>query len=176
MSDSPVALVEDYAIQLSLDRLGLAHDVALELPRRVRTYNPTYGTAGVSSALARLAGWTWGHRYVVRHVLDLMGGLCIEGLLDASGRPLPVCRDTANQIAAQLALSPGTVDNALSRACCEGILGRRSGTIRMFGATRLFQPGRARGPRVIYPGPVLCDLLDAWGRVSLAGETCLTSQ
>ena len=153
----------DYAEQYEqLDVWGLAHDVAEAMPKRCRTYSPTFGTAGVSAALARMSGWSWGHRYVVRHVLELMGSYTVDGLNDAQDRPLPVCRDTANQIAAQLGMSPGTIDNALSKACAQGILGRTPGAVRVVGAGRKFYPGRPRGPRVIWPGAVLCLLLDEW--------------
>ena len=128
---APQATTADYAEQYAqLDIEGLAHDLSDVMPRRCRTYNPTFGTAGVSAALARLAGWTWGHRYAVRHILELMGGLSVEGLDDANGQPLPACYDTATQIGSQLAMSAGTVDNALSRACAQGILDRRSGVLR----------------------------------------------
>ena len=172
------ASATDYAEQYAqLDIVGLAHDVSDVMPRRCRTYNPTFSTAGVSAALARLDGWTWGHRYIVRHVLDLMGGLSVEGLDDAAGQPLPACYDTANQISEQLVnMSPGTVRNALSKACRQGILTTASGALRYVGACRKFYPGKVRGPRVIHPGPVLCLMLDEWAEVSPASDTGVTSQ
>ena len=167
------ATAEDYAEhyqQQRLDVAGLAKDVAGQIPKRVRTYSPVYGTAGVSAALAQLSGWSWCHRYIVRHIIEVAGGLKIEGLTDADGNPLPACRDTANQIAKQLEVSAGTVDNALSKAVAEGVLARRSGSVRVVGKGRKFYPGKGRGPRVVYPGRVLCELVGRWG-VSPDSET-----
>ena len=161
----PQASLDDYEacyVQGALDAEGLAEDVQLVLPRRVRQYNPTYSTLGVSAALARLDGWGWGARYIVLHILTAMGGLAVEGLNDAKGRPLPASRDTANQIAWQLGTAVSTVRNTLSRACAEGILATTSGTVEARGAGRVFCPGRKRGPRIVHPGPVLVALLDAW--------------
>ena len=158
--DQP-ATAEDYAEQYhQLDVNGLAHDVAEAIPGRLRQYNPHLGTFPVSIFLARLSGWTWAERYIVRHILEAMGGLEVVGM---GG----VCRDTTDQIAKQLEMGHNTIRKTLTKAYGQGLLAKRSGTIRNNPAApperrRTFVAGKAHGPRVIHPGRVLVAAHEHW--------------